>query len=147
MSRRLQRELKRLERDPPANCSAGPIKKKDLTKWIATITGPSDSPYAGGIFSLTIDFPSDYPYSPPKVKFKTRIYHPNINRTGEICLDVLKSEWSPALYIDKVLLSISSLLLDPNPKDPLDPDAAELYMRNKAEFDIEARRLTRKHAM
>ena len=60
---------------------------------------------------------------------------------------MLKSEWSPALYIDKVLLSISSLLLDPNPKDPLDPDAADLYMRNKAEFDMEARRLTRKYAM
>jgi ubiquitin-conjugating enzyme E2 D/E len=71
----------------------------------ATIMGPPDSPYQGGVFFLTIHFPTDYPFKPPKVAFTTRIYHPNINSNGSICLDILRSQWSPALTISKVLLS------------------------------------------
>jgi ubiquitin-conjugating enzyme E2 D/E len=87
--------------------------------------GPEDSPYSGGVFFLNIYFPTDYPFKPPKITFATRIYHPNINSNGGICLDILKDQWSPALTISKgifliiVLLSISSLLTDPNPDDPL----------------------------
>lgn len=76
---------------------------------------PGFSPYSGGVFFLNIHFPSDYPFKPPKVNFTTKIYHPNINSQGAICLDILKDQWSPALTISKVLLSISSLLTDPNP--------------------------------
>lgn len=63
--------------------------------------GPPDSPYQGGVFFLTIHFPTDYPFKPPKVAFTTRIYHPNINSNGSICLDILRSQWSPALTISK----------------------------------------------
>uniref|UniRef100_A0A182MVI4 E2 ubiquitin-conjugating enzyme n=1 Tax=Anopheles culicifacies TaxID=139723 RepID=A0A182MVI4_9DIPT len=69
--------------------------------WQATIMGPPDSPYQGGVFFLTIHFPTDYPFKPPKVAFTTRIYHPNINSNGSICLDILRSQWSPALTISK----------------------------------------------
>ena len=69
--------------------------------WQATIMGPPDSPYQGGVFFLTIHFPTDYPFKPPKVAFSTRIYHPNINSNGSICLDILRSQWSPALTISK----------------------------------------------
>ncbi|XP_010084401.1 PREDICTED: ubiquitin-conjugating enzyme E2 D3-like, partial [Pterocles gutturalis] len=69
--------------------------------WQATIMGPNDSPYQGGVFFLTIHFPTDYPFKPPKVAFTTRIYHPNINSNGSICLDILRSQWSPALTISK----------------------------------------------
>ena len=117
--KRIQKELKDLEKDPPGNCSAGPVDEKDLYTWQATIMGPEDSPYAGGIFFLNIHFPTDYPFKPPKCQFTTRIYHPNINSNGSICLDILKDQWSPALTIQKVLLSISSLLTDANPNDPL----------------------------
>lgn len=69
--------------------------------WQATIMGPGDSPYSGGVFFLAIHFPTDYPFKPPKVNFTTRIYHPNINSNGSICLDILRDQWSPALTISK----------------------------------------------
>ncbi|RXG54146.1 Ubiquitin-conjugating enzyme E2 2 [Armadillidium vulgare] len=93
-------ELQDLGRDPPAQCSAGPVGD-DLFHWQATIMGPPESPFQGGVFFLTIHFPTDYPFKPPKVAFTTRIYHPNINSNGSICLDILRSQWSPALTISK----------------------------------------------
>lgn len=64
--------------------------------------GPPDSPFQGGVFFLNIHFPADYPFKPPKISFTTKIYHPNINAQGGICLDILKNAWSPALTISKV---------------------------------------------
>eukprot|EP01028_Stygiella_incarcerata_P014284 TRINITY_DN930_c0_g1_i2.p1 TRINITY_DN930_c0_g1~~TRINITY_DN930_c0_g1_i2.p1 ORF type:complete len:139 (+),score=26.25 TRINITY_DN930_c0_g1_i2:164-580(+) len=112
--KRITKELNDLRQDPPANCSAGP-DGDDMYKWRATIMGPSDSCFAGGVFFLSIEFPPDYPFKPPKVRFLTKIYHPNIASNGAICLDILREQWSPALTISKVLLSICSLLTDPNP--------------------------------
>ena len=143
--KRIQKELIELENDPPSNCSAGPIDD-DLFKWSATITGPDDSPYDGGIFFLNINFPADYPFKPPKIKFDTRIYHCNISSNGAICLDILKDNWSPALTISKVLLSISSLLTDPNPNDPLVPSIAELLINNKEEHNKNAKEWTINYA-
>jgi len=145
--KRIQKELIDLGRDPPANCSAGPIDEKDQYHWQATIMGPEDSPYAGGVFFLNIHFPTDYPFKPAKFNFTTRIYHPNINANGSICLDILKDQWSPALTISKVLLSISSLLTDANPDDPLVPEIAQIYKTDKAKYEATAREWTRKYAM
>ncbi|RMB96865.1 hypothetical protein DUI87_26934 [Hirundo rustica rustica] len=128
--KRIHKELNDLARDPPAQCSAGPVGD-DMFHWQATIMGPNDSPYQGGVFFLTIHFPTDYPFKPPKVAFTTRIYHPNINSNGSICLDILRSQWSPALTISKVLLSICSLLCDPNPDDPLVPEIARIYKTDR----------------
>jgi len=109
--------------------------------------GPDDSPYTGGVFFLNIHFPTDYPFKPAKINFTTRIYHPNINSNGSICLDILKDQWSPALTISKVLLSISSLLTDANPDDPLVPEIAHIYKTDKAKYEATAREWTRKYAM
>eukprot|EP00761_Pharyngomonas_kirbyi_P011438 gb/GECH01011463.1/.p1 GENE.gb/GECH01011463.1/~~gb/GECH01011463.1/.p1 ORF type:complete len:148 (+),score=21.12 gb/GECH01011463.1/:1-444(+) len=144
-ARKLKKELADLQRDPPLSCSAGPVNE-DLFHWQATLVGPSDSPYEGGVFFLDIRFPTDYPFKPPKVKFTTKIYHPNIHSNGNICLDILKDMWSPALSISKVLLSISSLLTDPNPDDPLVPEIADLYRKDKPRFEQYAREWTRKYA-
>jgi ubiquitin-conjugating enzyme E2 D/E len=110
------------------------------------IFGPAESPFQGGVFNLTIRFPSDYPFKPPIVTFSTKIYHPNINAAGGICLDILKQQWSPALTISKVLLSILSLLTDANPNDPLVPDIANLYKTNRAEYEQVAREWTQLYA-
>ena len=144
--KRLQRELAEIEKDTPANCSAGLVNPDDLFTWQATIIGPTETPYEGGMFNLVILFPTDYPFKPPKISFTTRIYHPNINNTGGICLDILKDQWSPALSITKVLLSICSLLSDPNPDDPLAPEIANIYKTNKEEFNRIAREYTVKYA-
>uniref|UniRef100_A0A1I8BZ68 UBIQUITIN_CONJUGAT_2 domain-containing protein n=1 Tax=Meloidogyne hapla TaxID=6305 RepID=A0A1I8BZ68_MELHA len=140
-------ELTDIERDPPDFCSARPINDEDPFQWQATILGPPDSPYEGGVFFLLINFPQEYPFRPPKVSFTTRIYHPNINSHGSICLDILRSQWSPALIISKVLLSISSFLCDPNPYSPLVPRIAEIYINDREQYNANVRRWTQLYAM
>ena len=108
---------------------------------------PQDSPYQGGVYFLNIHFPADYPFKPPKINFTTRIYHPNINANGQICLDILKDQWSPALTISKVLLSICSLLTDANPDDPLVPEIANIYKRDRKMYIKTAREWAQKYAM
>ena len=125
--KRIMKEYNDLQKDPPSGCSAGPDTEDDMYHWNGYIAGPEESPYAGGVFFLKIEFPSDYPFKPPKVAFTTKVYHPNISSNGSICIDILKTEWSPALTISKVLISVSSLLTDPNPEDPLVPEIAQLY--------------------
>ena len=100
------------------------------------IQGPDDTPYEGGLFSAELFLPDEYPMVPPKVLFRTKIYHPNIDKIGWICLDILKDKWSPALQIRAVLISIQSLLSSPNLDDPLDEEVADHFWTN----DLEARK-------
>jgi len=144
--KRINKELSDLGRDPPANCSAGPVGD-DMFHWQATLMGPQETPYDGGVFFMDIHFPADYPFKPPKVTFTTRIYHCNVNNAGGICLDILKDQWSPALTISKVLLSICSLLNDPNPDDPLVPEIAQILKTNPKKHDETASEWTRKYAI
>ncbi|CAO2839769.1 unnamed protein product [Amaranthus hypochondriacus] len=144
--KRILKELEDIQKDPPTSCSASPVGE-DMFHWKATIEGPTESPYAGGVFHLSIHFPPEYPYKPPKVVFKTKVFHPNINVKGHICLSILDDEWSPALTLSKVLLSISSLLTDPNPDDPLAPEIAYVYVRDRPNYEAYARSWTQKYAM
>lgn len=146
MAKRLRKELNDIRNDPPSSCSAGPLND-DLFHWQATILGPSDSPYANGLFFLNFQFPPDYPHKPPKVTFETKIYHPNINASGAICVDVLKDNWSPVLTVPKLLLSISSLLTDPNFDDPLVAEISTQAQKDPQKYEAMAREWTRKYAM
>ncbi|KAM0682748.1 Ubiquitin-conjugating enzyme E2 4 [Mitosporidium daphniae] len=143
--RRIQKELKDMTNDPPDKCSAGPVES-DLFHWQASIIGPSDSPFEGGVFFLSVHFPVDYPFKPPKVTFTTKIFHPNINSNGSICLDILREHWSPALTISKVLLSICSLLTDPNPEDPLVPEIAHIFKTDRQQYIEKAKEWVNKYA-
>jgi ubiquitin-conjugating enzyme E2 D/E len=129
------------------NISAGPINETNIKNWEAIIIGPSGSPYEGGKFKLNIIIPNDYPFKPPQITFVTKIHHPNISKTGEICIDILKGQWSPALNIYKTLLSILSLLNDPNPNDPLVAEIASEYKNNKELFIQNAKKFTQKYAI
>jgi len=146
--KRIRKELKEFNENPLENCAAGPLSDEDIQTWQAAFLGPSNSPYEGGIFFLSIKFPNDYPFNPPDVKFVTPVYHCNINDSGFICLDIIKShEWSPALTISSLLISIISLLTDPNPDSPLKGDIANLYNSDRKEHDKHAREQTKKYAM
>jgi len=144
--KRISKELQEIIKEPVMNCTTGPVSEGDLFKWQATLIGPSATPYEGGVFSLDISFPKDYPFAPPKIKFITRVYHCNISPSGGICLDILKDKWSPALTITKVLLSICSLFADPNPDDPLVPEIADLYRSDRVTHDTTAREWTLRYA-
>ena len=147
--RRIQVEYKKLkaaaEKDA-LNFTASPVSMDDLRHWKCTLDGPKGSPYEGGRFHLTMDFPEKYPYKAPKVRFETRIYHPNIGSTGSICMDILRSAWSPAFTIDKVMLSIHALLQNPNPDSAYDGKMAYEYINDRATYNENAREWTRKFA-
>jgi ubiquitin-conjugating enzyme E2 D/E len=145
-AKRIGHELAEISLDPPRFCSAGPKDDDNMYDWVATMRGPEGSPYEKGTFFLDIHFPNDYPFKPPKVTFRTRVYHCNVTSSGQICLDILKDQWSPALTISKVLLSIGSLLTDANPSDPLVQSIATEYMHNRERHDQTAREWVQKYA-
>uniref|UniRef100_A0A8C6HNJ1 E2 ubiquitin-conjugating enzyme n=1 Tax=Mus spicilegus TaxID=10103 RepID=A0A8C6HNJ1_MUSSI len=117
--------------------------------WQATIMEPNDSPYQGGVFFLTVHFPTDSPFKPPKWVAFTRIYHPNINSNGSNCLDILRSHWSPALTVSKALLSICSLLCDPVSDDPPPPvpEIAPIYKTDRDGYNRISREWSQKYAV
>merc|ERR1712167_127683 len=129
LPRRIVKETQRLMQEPPPGISATPYQD-NLRYFNVIIAGPAQSPYESGIFKLELFLTEEYPMAPPKVRFLTKIYHPNIDRLGRICLDILKDKWSPALQIRTVLLSIQALLSAPNPDDPLANDVAEVWKQD-----------------
>ncbi|CAD8186448.1 unnamed protein product [Paramecium octaurelia] len=123
------------------------VVDNNITHWKGFINGSPDTPYEGGYFQIDIVLTADYPYKPPKMKFDTRIWHPNISsQTGAICLDILKDEWSPALSIRTALLSLQALLCDPQPDSPQDAVVANQYKTNRDLFIKTAKEWTLNYA-
>ncbi|KAL1449109.1 hypothetical protein WDU94_000342, partial [Cyamophila willieti] len=143
---RLHKEYNDIKLDPPDGIQAQPLDTKRC-HWMATITGPVASPYEGGVFYLYIRIPFSYPMHPPKVKFITRIFHPNVSRHGDVGIDCIQHNWSLALTLNKVLISVQSLLTDPYCLVCMEPIVGELYVTNRTRFDEYARAWTRKYAI
>ncbi|KAL6757540.1 ubiquitin-conjugating enzyme/RWD-like protein [Haematococcus lacustris] len=145
LPRRIIKETQRLLSEPAPGISASP-SEDNLRYFSVMVLGPAQSPYEGGIFKLELFLPEDYPMAPPKVRFLTKIYHPNVDKLGRICLDILKDKWSPALQIRTVLLSIQALLSAPNPDDPLADNVAKHWKENEPAAIATAREWTRQYA-
>ena len=133
---RILKEIEDIYRDPPDYISAGPIDDKDIYHWEATIYGPEDSDYKNGVFLLDIKIPKEYPFKPPICKFKTKIYHPNINPdNGNICVNILKSyNWNPSLTISNILMSLMVLLYTPSFNSPLNGAARDLHKKSESDY-------------
>ena len=110
------------------------------------LKGPKDTPYENGIFKLKIMIPDNYPFRPPVITFITKMYHPNIASTGLICIDILKDKWSAALKLTSVMLSLSDLLANPNPDDPLMGEIANEFVTNKSLYTKNVKDYVNKYA-
>ncbi|KEH38621.1 ubiquitin-conjugating enzyme [Medicago truncatula] len=159
LPQRIIKETQRLLSEPAPGISASP-SEDNMRYFNVMILGPTQSPYEGsddtnnlvlhlemwGVFKLELFLPEEYPMAAPKVRFLTKIYHPNIDKLGRICLDILKDKWNPALQIRTVLLSIQALLSAPNPDDPLSENIAKHWKSNEAEAVETAKEWTRLYA-
>lgn len=150
--RMLTKEFQKLSQEPNSFFSAGLIDD-DIFRWRVTIIGPAKTPYEGGVFPAVLEFPDDYPDNPPKMKFLCPMYHPNIKETGEVCISILhppgediyeyedRSErWLPIHTVETIIISVISMLSDPNPESPENLDAARTYRNDKHEYMRKVRR-------
>jgi len=131
--RRLIVDFKGLQTDSPIGVSAAP-SEDNILHWTAVLFGPEGTPWEGGTFRLHFEFTEEYPTKPPKVVFKTKVFHPNVYHSGDICLDILQKKWSSQYNVGSILMSIQALLCDPNPDSPANPEAARLFSDEKAEY-------------
>merc|ERR1711959_707085 len=139
-SGRLLGDLKEIQRNPTDGASAAPTNEESLFVWNATIFGPSDTPWEGGIYSLRLTFCDEYPDKPPKVRFTTKMFHPNVYPDGTLCLDIIQNKWSPVYSVSSILTSIQSLLCDPNCASPANAESAELFNRDRKAYNRKVRR-------
>lgn len=139
---RLMRDLKKLQNEPMPDIHAKPTQ--NLMVWKAVIIGPQDTPWEGGTFKLLLEYTEEYPIKAPAVRFTTRIFHPNVYNDGTICLDVLQNQWSPIFDVQTILTSIQSLLCDPNPESPANPEAARLFVDNRRAYVRRVREVVEK---
>lgn len=141
------KELDDVKLDVKSGVTITPVNESHMLKLIGSFNGPPDTPYEGGIFKVNIEVPHEYPYTPPKMKFLTKIFHPNISsQTGAICLDILKDKWTPVYTLKSCLISLQALLQSPEPDNPQDAVVAKVYKDDKAEFDKTAAEWTKKYA-
>ncbi len=143
---RIKKEYQDLQKEKNSNVQVK-LVNNDFRHWKGRIKGPIDTCYQGGIFDVDIIIPNDYPFKPPKMKFDTKIWHPNISSvTGAICLDILKNEWTPALTIRTALISLQALMCEPVPNDPQDAVVAKQYMSDIKLFNQTAKHWVEEYA-
>ncbi|KAI9006027.1 Ubiquitin-conjugating enzyme E2 G2 [Gaertneriomyces sp. JEL0708] len=146
--KRLQTEYREITVNAPDGITAGPIDESNLFEWEAYITGPDDTPYEGGVFSATLSFPPDYPLSPPVMKFTCPMFHPNVYPDGTVCISILhppgddpnmyesaSERWSPVQSIEKILLSVVSMLAEPNDESGANVEASKMWRTDRNRFN------------
>ncbi|TGZ71976.1 hypothetical protein CRM22_002350 [Opisthorchis felineus] len=154
--KRLMAEYKQLTVNPPEGIVAGPVDEKNFFEWEALIAGPEGTPFEGGVFAARLSFPMDYPLSPPKMQFVTDLFHPNIYPDGRVCISILHApgddpmgyessveRWSPVQSVEKILLSVVSMLAEPNDESAANVDAAKTWREDKRRFNKLALRSVR----
>ncbi|KAF9737116.1 Ubiquitin-conjugating enzyme E2 7 [Paraphaeosphaeria minitans] len=147
-SKRLFKEYRDLSSNPPDGVTAGPVTEDDMFVWEAFIEGPEDTPFEGGVFLAELRFPKDYPLAPPKMKFLVEMWHPNVYPNGEVCISILhppgddphhyeqaSERWSPIQSVEKILISVMSMLAEPNDESPANVDAARMWREKRAEYE------------
>lgn len=145
-SRRLQKELQELKESSPKSFREIVVDEQNILNWTGLIV-PDNVPYNKGAFKIEINFPAEYPFKPPKIAFKTKIYHPNIDEKGQVCLPIIHAEnWKPAIKTDQVVQSLVALINDPEPEHPLRNDLAEEFTKDKKKFIKNAEEFTKKYA-
>jgi ubiquitin-conjugating enzyme E2 N len=144
--RRILVEMKNMANDPIPDITVNQ-NTENFREFFISMIGPKDTPYENGKFKLEMYLNENYPMEAPKIRFLTKIYHPNVDKLGRICLDILKDKWSPAIQIRSLLLSIQSLLSDPNYSDPLDASIGQHFVNNRIEAIKIAKETTLKYAI
>ncbi|XP_071992247.1 ubiquitin-conjugating enzyme E2 G1 isoform X1 [Engystomops pustulosus] len=154
----LRRQLAELNKNPVEGFSAGLIDDNDLYRWEVLIIGPPDTLYEGGVFKAHLTFPRDYPLRPPKMKFITEIWHPNVDKNGDVCISILhepgedkygyekpEERWLPIHTVETIMISVISMLADPNGDSPANVDAAKEWREDRnGEFKRKVARCVRK---
>ncbi|RVD80513.1 uncharacterized protein DFL_008410 [Arthrobotrys flagrans] len=156
-ARRLLSEYRELINNETDGIYAGPISEDNFMLWECLIAGPPDTPFEGGMFSATLKFPDDYPLSPPELKFTCEILHPNVYPDGTVCISILhppgddpnmyesaSERWSPIQSVEKVLLSVMSMLAEPNDESGANVDASKMFRDDRARYENIVRRCARK---
>jgi len=145
-TRRLQKELADIRTAGLKSFRDIQVDEQNILSWQGMLV-PDQAPYSKGAFKIDIQFPAEYPFKPPKIAFKTRIYHPNVDEKGQICLPIVSAEnWKPATKTDQVIQALVSLVNEPEPDHPLRGDLAEEYLKDKKKFMKNAEEFTKKHS-
>lgn len=153
----LRRQFIELSRNPPDGVSVGLGDDENIFKWELMIVGPPDTLYEGGFFAAGLDFPSDFPNAPPTMTFKTPIWHPNVYEDGKVCISILHppgedtfayesatERWRPILGVEQIIISVISMLSDPNDDSPANIDAAKEWRENRAAFKRRVKDIVRR---
>ncbi|XP_067681674.1 ubiquitin-conjugating enzyme E2 L3-like [Haliotis asinina] len=146
MNKRLVKEMADLQKKFPDCVRQVIVNEQNVNEWFALLC-PDEPPYCKGAFKIVINFPAEYPFKPPKLTFKTKIYHPNVDEKGQVCLPIISPEnWKPATKTEQVLKSLVKIVQEPEPEHPLRADIAEEYTVNKKVFQKNAEEFTKKYA-
>jgi len=145
-SRRLQKELGDIRKSNLKSFRDIQVDESNLLNWQGLLV-PENSPYNKGAWRIDIVFPAEYPFKPPKISFRTKIYHPNIDESGQVCLPIISAEnWKATTKTDRVIQALVTLVNDPEPEHPLRADLAEEYTKDRKKFLKNAEEFTRKHS-